>query len=88
MIGEDLAVLKLRMKELALRPVIGGLWRRAAAIRGEVLARMRAKLPDLDAQTWTQVEDLATSLVARLLHDPATRPPHPLHMAARAFGGR
>ena len=73
MIGEDLAVLKLRMKELALRPVIGGLWRRAAAIRGEVLARMRAKLPDLDAQTWTQVEDLATSLVARLLHDPATR---------------
>ena len=73
MIGEDLVVLRLRMKELALRPVIGGLWRRAAAIRADVLARMRARLPDLDAETWTQVEDLATSLVARLLHDPATR---------------
>ena len=71
--GEDLAVLRLRMKELALRPVIGDLWRRAAAIRGDVLDRMRVKLPNLDAETWTQVEDLATSLVARLLHDPATR---------------
>ena len=73
MIGDDLAVLRLRMKELALRPVIGGLWRRAAAIRGDLLTRMRAKRPDLDARTWTQVEDLASSLVARLLHDPATR---------------
>jgi glutamyl-tRNA reductase len=73
MIDEDLAVLKLRMTELSLRPVIGGMWRRAAAIRGEVLSRTRARLPHLDAETWTQVEDLATSLVARILHDPAAR---------------
>jgi glutamyl-tRNA reductase len=73
MIGEDLAVLKLKMMELSLRPIIGGLWRKAAAIRGEVLQRTRARLPHLDEQSWAQVEDLATSLVARLLHDPATR---------------
>jgi glutamyl-tRNA reductase len=73
MIGEDLGVLRLRMKELSLRPVIGELWRRAAAIRGEVLQRTRQRLPNLDEQSWNEVEDLATSLVARLLHDPATR---------------
>jgi glutamyl-tRNA reductase len=73
MIGEDLEVLRLRMKELSLRPVIGGLWRRAAAIRGKVLQRTRQRLPHLDEQSWNEVEDLATSLVARLLHDPATR---------------
>lgn len=73
MIGEDLAVLKLRMTELSLRPIISGLWRKATAIRGEVLQRTRARLPHLDEQSWTHVEDLATSLVARLLHDPATR---------------
>jgi glutamyl-tRNA reductase len=73
MIGGDLAVLKLRMTELSMRPVIGGLWRRAAAIRDEVLQRTRARLPHLDEQSWTQVEGLATSLVARLLHDPAAR---------------
>jgi glutamyl-tRNA reductase len=73
LLREDLAVLKLRMTELSLRPIIGGLWRKAAAIRGQVLQRARARLPHLDEQSWTQVEDLATSLVARLLHDPATR---------------
>jgi len=73
MIAEDLAGLKRSMMELSLRPVIGGLWRRAAAIRSEVLQRARTSLPHLDEQTWTEVEDLATSLVARLLHDPATR---------------
>ncbi len=72
-IKEDLAALRLKMTELSLRPLIGGLWRKAAAIRGEVLQRTRARLPELDAQSWTHVEDLATSLVARLLHDPATR---------------
>ncbi|MGO9310433.1 MAG: glutamyl-tRNA reductase [Spirochaetia bacterium] len=73
MIREDRELLRLRMKELALRPVIGELWRRAAAIRGEVLQRARQRLPRLDEQSWNEVEGLATSLVARLLHDPATR---------------
>jgi glutamyl-tRNA reductase len=73
LIVEDLEVLRLRMKELALRPVIGSLWRRAAVIRGEVLQRTRERLPHLDAQSWTEVEGLATSLVSRLLHDPAAR---------------
>jgi glutamyl-tRNA reductase len=73
MIGEDLTELRLRMKELFVRPVIGDLWRKAAAIRGSVLERARERLPHLDEQSWAEVEDLATSLVARLLHDPSTR---------------
>lgn len=73
MIGEDLAELKLRMKELFVRPVIGQLWRKAAGIRESVLARARQRLPHLDDESWAEVEDLATSLVARLLHDPSTR---------------
>ena len=73
MIGEDLAELTLRMKELHVRPVIGQLWRKAAGIRESVLARARQRLPHLDDESWAEVEDLATSLVARLLHDPSTR---------------
>jgi glutamyl-tRNA reductase len=73
LIEEELAVLKVKMTELALRPVIGGLWRKAASIRGEVLQRTRAQMPHLDEQSWSLVEDLASSLVARLLHEPATR---------------
>ena len=61
------------MKELFLRPVIGGLWRKAAVIREEVLQQARARLPHLDEESWAEVEDLAASLVARLLHDPSTR---------------
>jgi glutamyl-tRNA reductase len=73
MIGEDLAELKVRMLELTLRPVIGGLWKKADAIRGDVLARAREQMPQLDDEAWARVEDLAASIVARLLHDPATR---------------
>jgi glutamyl-tRNA reductase len=73
MIGGDLGVLRLRMKELALRPAIASLWRRAAAIRGALLQRTRERLSHLDEESWNEVEDLATSLVARLLHEPATR---------------
>ena len=73
MIGEDLAELVLRMKELAVRPVIGDLWRKAAAIRESVLERARGRLSSLDDESWAEVEDLASSIVARLLHDPSTR---------------
>ena len=72
-IEADLAELRLQMVELSLRPVIGGLWKKAAVIRSDVLARARQQLPELDDLAWARVEDLATSLVARLLHDPATR---------------
>lgn len=73
LIREDLAVLRARMTELSLRPVLGGMWQKARAIREEVLARARERLPGLDENAWAEVEDLASSLVARLLHDPATR---------------
>jgi len=72
-IGEDLAELALRMKELFVRPVIGELWRKAAAIRASVLERARGRLSTLDDESWAEVEDLAASIVARLLHDPSTR---------------
>ena len=73
LIAEDLAELRARMTELSLRPVIGGMWRRAAAIRGDVLTRARERLAHLDARSWAEVESLASSLVARILHDPAAR---------------
>jgi glutamyl-tRNA reductase len=73
MIGEDLAELRVRMLELSLRPVIGRLWKKADAIRGDVLAKARRQMPQLDDAQWAVVEDLAASIVARLLHDPATR---------------
>ena len=73
MIGDDLAELRVRMEELTLRPVIGGMWQKADGIRRDVLSRARERLPNLDPQSWGEVESLASSLVARLLHDPTTR---------------
>jgi glutamyl-tRNA reductase len=72
-IAEELAALGPRMAELALRPVIGSLWNKADGIRAEVLARTRARLPQLDEESWSHVENLARALVAKLLHEPATR---------------
>jgi glutamyl-tRNA reductase len=73
LVAADLAELRARMTELSLRPVIGGMWRKAAAIRGDVLARARERLAHLDDRSWAEVEHLASSLVARILHDPAVR---------------
>ena len=72
-ITEELSDLGLRMAELALRPVIGSLWLKADGIRAEVLTRTRALLPHLDDESWSHVENLASALVAKLLHEPATR---------------
>jgi glutamyl-tRNA reductase len=72
-IGEELAALELRMAEMALRPVIGGMWRKADSFRAEVLERTRARVPELDDKAWAHIENLARALVAKILHDPATR---------------
>jgi glutamyl-tRNA reductase len=72
-IKEELEVLELRMAEMAFRPVIGSMWRRADGIRNEVLTRTRARMPELDDRAWVHIENLAHALVAKLLHDPATR---------------
>ena len=72
-IREELAILDRRMAEMALRPVIGDMWRKADRFREEVLLRTRARVPQLDDQAWTHVENLARALVAKILHDPATR---------------
>ncbi len=72
-IEEELGALELRMSEMSLRPVIGGMWRKAERIRSEVLSRTRARVPELDDQAWEHIERLAAALVAKILHDPATR---------------
>jgi glutamyl-tRNA reductase len=72
-IAEELAALGPRIAELALRPVIGSLWLKADDIRTEVLAWTRARLPQLDEESWSHVENLARALMAKLLHEPATR---------------
>jgi glutamyl-tRNA reductase len=72
-IAEELTDLGPRMAELALRPIIGSLWLKADGIRTEVLTWTRARLPQLDDESWSHVENLARALVAKLLHEPATR---------------
>jgi glutamyl-tRNA reductase len=72
-IGEELAQLELRMAEVCLRPVIGGMWRKADRIREEVLATTRARVPQLDDAAWQHVENLTHALVAKILHDPSVR---------------
>ncbi len=72
-IEEELDALSLAMAENALRPVIGSLWLKASSIRQEVLDRTRARIPNLDDASWAHVERLASALVNKLLHDPATR---------------
>lgn len=72
-IEEELVEAGAKNAEIALRPVIAELWRRAEEIQREVLDHTRAHLPDLDEQGWRQVENLAQALVNKLLHAPATR---------------
>jgi glutamyl-tRNA reductase len=72
-ITSELEALELRMAEMALRPVIGGMWRKADTFRAEVLERTRARVPELDDKAWEHIENLASALVAKILHDPATR---------------
>lgn len=72
-IEEGLDALSLAMAENSLRPVIGSLWLKASSIRQEVLDRTRARVPNLDDASWAHVERLASALVNKLLHDPATR---------------
>jgi glutamyl-tRNA reductase len=72
-IEEELEALSVALAENALRPVIGSLWLKASSIRQEVLERTRARLPDMDEESWAHVERLASALVNKLLHDPATR---------------
>ncbi len=72
-IDEELAALELRMAEVSLRPVIGGMWRKAERIRREVLEHTRRRVPEMDDASWARIESLASALVAKLLHDPATR---------------
>ncbi|MGO9412340.1 MAG: glutamyl-tRNA reductase [Spirochaetia bacterium] len=72
-IDEELDALSLAMAENSLRPVIGSLWLKASSIRQEVLERTRARVPNMDDASWAHVERLASALVNKLLHDPATR---------------
>jgi glutamyl-tRNA reductase len=72
-IDEELDALSVAMAENSLRPVIGSLWLKASSIRQEVLERTRARIPNLDDASWAHVERLASALVNKLLHEPATR---------------
>ena len=72
-IEEELDALSLALAENSLRPVIGQLWLKASSIRQEVLERTRARLPEMDEASWAHIERLASALVNKLLHDPATR---------------
>jgi glutamyl-tRNA reductase len=73
LITGELADLAVSMEEHALRPVLAGLWQKAEGYRAEVLSRTRRRVPHIDDDSWRHVENLSRALVAKLLHDPATR---------------
>jgi len=72
-IDEELAGADGRLGELLVRPALTALWRRADAIRLEVLERTKRETPDMSAENWQAVERLATSLMKRILHTPAKK---------------
>ncbi len=72
-ISGELSGLAVQLKELALRPLIASLWKRAEQSRAEVLRRTRSRVPQLDDDSWRHIENMAAALVRKLLHAPATR---------------
>ena len=72
-IDEELAGADERLGELLVRPALTALWRKADAIRLEVLDRTRRETPDMSAGNWQSVERLAMSLMKRILHTPARK---------------
>jgi glutamyl-tRNA reductase len=72
-VDEEIGHLQEGIGELLMRPLLAGFWKRAEAIREDVMSDARGLLPNLRAEEWDGVERLARSLVRRLLQTPARR---------------
>lgn len=72
-VAEETGQFQERVGELLMRPLLAGFWKRAEAIREDVMSDARNLLPNLRAEEWDGIDRLARSLVKRLLQTPARR---------------
>lgn len=72
-ISEELAGLARQIGELAVHPLLAGLWNRAHDIRNALLESARRSTPSLSDLEWRKVEEVSELLLKKLLHEPATR---------------
>lgn len=72
-IAEELAALHRRLQDLAVRPLIADLRRRAEQIREQELARTLRFLGEVDADTLDHLNHFSCALVNKLLHEPTLR---------------
>jgi glutamyl-tRNA reductase len=84
LIEDELAVLDVKLRELAVRPVIGELCRRAEQVRREQLEELLDGADDLDAATRAHLDQLTRAFVRAMLREPTRA----LHRSAREAGDR
>ena len=72
-IDEEMDALAGELRQLAVKPLIVGLRRKAEVIRQQALARSLRHIGDLDPETLRHVQHLSRALVNQLLHDPTVR---------------
>lgn len=72
-ITEEIAGLAQAIGELAVHPLLAGLWNRAHDIRNELLESARRATPGLSDLEWQKLKELSELLLRKLLHEPATR---------------
>jgi glutamyl-tRNA reductase len=72
-IHQEISCLRAELQELAIKPLIVDLRRKAEAIRRRELKRTMRYLDDVDAETMEHIQHLSRSLVNKLLHDPTIR---------------
>jgi glutamyl-tRNA reductase len=72
-IDDELSQWQTAMTELAVRPLVVELRRRAEQIRQEEVARTLRYIGDADDATQAHIQHLSRALVNKLLHEPTTR---------------
>lgn len=72
-IHQEISCLRAELQELAIKPLIVDLRRKAEAIRQRELKRTMRYLDDVDPETMEHIQHLSRSLVNKLLHDPTIR---------------
>lgn len=91
-VEEELERYRQWSAERRMSPLVGGLRRRAEAVRRHALGRTLARLPDLKPAEIERVEALSRAIVKQLLHEPTVRlkasePDSPLAQAAQTLFG-
>lgn len=72
-IHQEISCLRAELQELAIKPLIVDLRRKAEKIRQRELKRTMRYLDDVDPETMEHIQHLSRSLVNKLLHDPTIR---------------